>query len=62
MKAEGADNEAIAGAVLIHAGCTLMVAGGTADDMAFIPVLVGVGYLIADLFSKSATAKAKESE
>ncbi len=54
--------KAIAGAVLIHAGCTLMVAGGTADDMAFIPVLAGVGYLIADLFSKSATPKAKESE
>jgi hypothetical protein len=41
---------AIAGAILIHAGCALVAADGLADDVALVPILAGVAYLIADLF------------
>jgi hypothetical protein len=40
---------AIAGAILIHAGCTLMAAGGMADDLSFMPIVFGAILIFADL-------------
>ena len=41
---------AIAGAILIHAGCTL-TAGGPGGDLAFVPILFGAALVLADLIS-----------
>ena len=41
----------VAGAILIHAGCTLATAGGLTDDLALVPVLVGFVYLVWGSFS-----------
>ncbi|MFO7898221.1 MAG: hypothetical protein R6V58_04075 [Planctomycetota bacterium] len=45
---------AIAGAILIHAGCVLATVGGVVDDVAFIPVLAGVAWLLLDLLAPGA--------
>ena len=49
--------KAIAGAILINAGCTLMVAGGLADDVAAVPIILGIAYLIADLVSRKPASR-----
>ena len=50
--------KAIAGAILIHAGCTLMAAGGIVDDLAFVPILFGVALVVADLIADLSKPKA----
>ena len=36
----------ISGAIILHAGAVLTAAGGTSDDMAFVPMLLGGALMV----------------
>ena len=48
--------KSITGAILILAGAVNSTADGLANDLALIPVLIGFGYLLADMITPSRSA------